>query len=298
MRYEKPPLATDQMIQKLNERKMVVGDVARAREILDSVNYYRLATYWHEHRITTDTGGHVFRPGTSLEQVFRTYEFDGELRALVFRSIEIFEVSLRKRLASHLALEYEPFAHLNPTLMKDRRQWADTVSRIHSEYVASNEEFARHHREKYGEHYLPPIWVTVELMTLGGLRHLFQNWAHRPDRQAIARLYGMDCAVFESLLQHLEMVRNICAHHSRLWNRNFTKIPKLPRNLQAQTPAGFNRDPESLPKIYNTLVLLDYVDEFVSKNQRLLSSVGQLLDAYPSVDPKQMGFPKMQSAAL
>lgn len=49
-------------------------------------------------------------------------------------------------------------------------------------------------------------------------------------RRAIAAAYGVDEQVLASWLRHLSLVRNICAHHSRLWNRDFTITPTLPRN--------------------------------------------------------------------
>lgn len=292
MKFDKVARTTQELVAGLVDRQMEVEDPAWAAELLDSINYYRLATYWFQYRVTDEHGHHTFRQGTSLKEIHRTYQFDGELRGLFFRSIESFEISLRKQLAAYLALKYDPFVHLDPTRMKERKRWADTISRVHSEYAASNEEFARHNRIKYGEYHLPAIWVTVELMTLGGLRHLFQNWAERGDRQAIAQLYGLEETVFNSLLEHLETVRNFCAHHSRLWNRHITKIPKIPRKLMAPLTANFNLHPQALPNVYNTIILLDYVDYFVSGEQKLFESVSKLLDSYPEIDPTQMGFPK------
>ena len=291
MKFEKEALSTEQLVATLVERQMNVGDHTWATSILDSINYYRLATYWYEYRITNASGEHTFRPGTSLAHVHRIYQFDSDLRGLLFRAIESFEVSFRKNFASHLALTYEPFVHLNPTFVKDRGRWANSISRIHSEYHASSEEFARHNKEKYGEYHLPAIWVTVELTTLGGLRHLYQNWANRADRQIIAQKYGLEEAVFDSLIEHLETIRNVCAHHSRLWNKHIAKKPKLPKKLMGTSTGAFNFDSKSLPKIYNTILLLDYVDYFISCKQTLMESVVQLLNLYPEVDRSQMGFP-------
>lgn len=292
MKFEKVALTTEQLVAGLQDRHMDVGDPLRASRLLDSINYYRMATYWYQYRITSDSGEHTFRPGTSLEAIYRIYLFDSELRGLFFKSIESFEISLRKQVASHLALKYDPFVHLDPTRTKDRKRWANTVSRVHGEYAASNEEFARHNKSKYGEYHLPAIWVTVELMTLGGLRHLFQNWADRSDRQAIAQRYGLEEPVFDSLLEHLETIRNVCAHHSRLWNRHITKGPKIPKKLVAPLTGEFNLRPHAVPNVYNTIILLDYVDYFVSGEQKLFESVSTLLDSYPEIDPTQMGFPQ------
>lgn len=291
MKFEKEALTTEQLVAGLAARNMDVGNHAWATRLLDSINYYRLATYWYQYRVTKESGEHTFQPGTSLQRIHRIYQFDSELRGLLFKSIESFEISFRKQLAAHLALKYDPFVHLDPTRMKDRKRWANTISRVHNEYAASNEEFARHNKTKYGEYHLPAIWVTVELMTLGGLRHLFQNWAERADRQAIAQCYGLEEPVFDSLIEHLEAIRNICAHHSRLWNRHITKGPKIPKKLSAPTTGQFNHRPQAVPNVYNTIILLDYVEHFISGEQLLFESVANLLDLYPEIEPTQMGFP-------
>ncbi len=118
------------------------------------------------------------------------------------------------------------------------------------------------------------------------------DWADRADRQAIAQRYGLEEPVFDSLLEHLETIRNFCAHHSRLWNRHVTKGPKIPKKLAAPLTANFNLHPQALPNVYNTIILLDYIDYFVSGEQKLFESVRKLLDSYPEIDPNQMGFPK------
>lgn len=292
MKFEKVALTTEQLVAGLQARHMEIGDPKWASHLLDSINYYRLTTYWYQYRITSDNGEHTFRPGTTLEAIHRIYLFDSALRGLFFQSIESFEISLRKQIAAHLALKYDPFVHLDPTRTKDRQRWANTISRVHAEYAASNEEFARHNKSKYGEYHLPAIWVNVELMTLGGLRHLYQNWGERADRQAIAHRFGLEERVFDSLLEHLETIRNFCAHHARLWNRHITKVPKLPKKLSAPLTGEFNLRPQALPNVYNTIILLDYVDHFVSGQPKLFERVCKLLESYPEIEPTQMGFPQ------
>lgn len=290
MLFEKEALTTEQLLDKLVERGLEVGDPDSALRVLSAINYYRLATYWYEHRITDAEGNHHFKPGTRLEQILDVYQFDSDLRTLVFKAIEDFEISLRQSLASRISLNYGPFAHLNPTFVKSREKWANTVTRIHSEYQASHEEFARHHLEKYGEYLLPPIWVSVELTTLGGLRHIFQNWSVRADRQAISSEFGMEEPVFDSWLEHLETVRNVCAHHARLWNRRFAKKPKLPNKLEFPISGEFNKDQKKLPHIYNTLVLLDYVNNKSLTGSHLLADVRTRLSQTPSIKLSRLGF--------
>ncbi len=52
--------------------------------------------------------------------------------------------------------------------------------------------------------------------------------AQDADRKAIARRLNLVAPLLESWLHTLTTIRNICAHHARLWNRELGIRPKLP----------------------------------------------------------------------
>jgi abortive infection bacteriophage resistance protein len=87
----------------------------------------------------------------------------------------------------------------------------------------------------------------------------YANLSTSADRNAIANVYGMDEINLVSFLHHLSTVRNICAHHSRLWNREFTFTFKLPKKRPKQLLQVLNFSPSTSKRIYNTLVMLDYL---------------------------------------
>ena len=86
------------------------------------------------------------------------------------------------------------------------------------EIERSRDTFIDHYRRKYLDPKLPPIWMVAEIMSLGQLSKWMGNLKLRTDRSAIAKPYGLDESVLVSLAHHLTYVRNICAHHGRLWN--------------------------------------------------------------------------------
>lgn len=293
MRFLKKPKLNNELLQGLIHRNLDVGDIDDAIRLLESVNYSRLASYWHDYRNSDSNGSFMFNSGTSLETIVRHYEFDRELRLIVFGAIERFEVQLRVAIASTLSTEYDdPFIHLNPTIMKDRSRWAATIARVHKEYASSTEDLARHHKAVYPEYFLPPIWVSVEMATFGGLRHLYQNLSRRADRQRISIRFGMNEGVFESWLAHIETVRNVCAHHARLWNRKFATKPKLPAKIYFGSQMEFNSEPSALSTIYNTILILDYVNRSQQSDRSLKSRVLRLIDDYSIIEASKMGFPE------
>ncbi len=283
MRFEKPPKTFDDQVDLLISRGMRIDDPKRARRYLSHLNYYRLAAYWlpFEQDHTT----HRFKPGVEFDLVLEHYIFDRKLRLLIMDAIERIEVSLRTRWAYHIAHSYGPHALLDQTLFKAKWPHTDNVNALRETIRRSSEVFIRHFN-KYDE-MLPPVWVVCEIMTLGQLSKWYANLKRGRDRNAIARGYGIDEVNLTSFLHHLSIVRNHCAHHARIWNREFTFSWKLPRKKPITLRRNFNWTDKR--RIYNTLVMLAYLMDSIGPNswkQRLYD----LFSKHPDVKDSVMGF--------
>ncbi|MFE3545221.1 Abi family protein [Nocardia sp. NPDC059177] len=233
---------------------MDVGDESVASARLLAIGYYRLSGYWYifrEHAPECGAGcdcgvrrGEAFVPGTTLDRVIELYEFDRKLRLLVLDGIERVEVALRMRLGYALG-EVGAFAHLDPAALEpafthvdegqpiaSRSHWlasehAKWLLNVRGEEERSKEDFVIHFKSKYG---MPlPIWVVTELMTFGSLVVLMDGLKPR-QKNAVAEMFGVfdaecdgDGAALGSWIAGLKYIRNICAHHGRLWNRNMVE---------------------------------------------------------------------------
>lgn len=130
-------------------------------------------------------------------------------------------------------------------------------------------------------------------MSLSQLSVWFDNLAHAADRVAIAQELIIDEQVLASFLHHLTFVRNVCAHHGRLWNREMTIAMKIPRR-PTEWATDFNTHAPKL--IYNTLVMLAHLVGKISPQSTWYSSVKTLISSYPDVALTAMGFrPDWQS---
>ncbi|UGT48860.1 Abi family protein [Nocardia asteroides] len=252
-----------------------------------AIGYYRLSGYWYifrEH--AADYGpirehdalrGDFFVDGTTFDQVVDLYEFDRRLRLIVLDGIERVEVALRMRLGYVLG-ETGAFAHLDPAALEpsftgfdehrpieSRSHWLGSehvkwLSRVRAEEDRSREDFVAHFKARYG---LPlPIWVVTELLTFGSLVTLVRG-TKRLQKNSIAELFGVfdaDCdgdgAALVSWIANLAYVRNICAHHGRLWNRNMVeqlgRLDGVPDLAHAAGPAPKSR-------IYSSLAVLAFL---------------------------------------
>lgn len=289
MQFKKPALSYEQQLQQLIDRGLVCADRSVALHYLSHLNYYRLGAYWLAFE--ADHGSHQFRPGSRFEDVLNLYIFDRELRLLVLDAIERLEVSVRTSWAYHLAHAHGPHAHLDPALFKpDHAKWGYSGERqaLEEEVRRSPEVFIRHFRNKYEEP-LPPVWATVELMTFGQLSRWSENLLRRGDRNAIAKPYALDESVFFSFLHHVSIIRNICAHHGRLWNRELTFKFRLPDRMPGLLVRSLNR--EEPRRIYNALATLAYLLDGLSPGHQWKQRLLGLVETH-RIDARLMGFPE------
>lgn len=285
--FNKPPLTIDQQIAQLADRGLAIPDRDRAAHYLVHLNYYRLRAYWLP--LEQDSKKHVFRPGANFEQALDLYVFDRKLRLLVLDAIERIEVSLRTQWAYYLAHAYGPHAYLDVSLFNNNNdKHSKSLASLTDEITRSDESFVRHYLSTYTHPPLPPIWAACELLSLGQLSRWYSALAKPADRQAIARCYRLDEKVLTSFFHHLTTVRNLCAHHSRVWNRHFVFTFKLPRR-PIDLVKYFN--PAAARNLYSTLVLIRYLLAIASPDARWEERLVALIDEHSAVDPGAMGFP-------
>lgn len=190
MKFSKPPLSIEAQVQHIKQRGLVIPDEARAAHYLSHLNYYRLRAYWLP--LEADSKQHAFNDGASFETALDFYVFDRKLRLLLLDAIERIEVSLRTQWSYHLALKYGSHAYLDPKLFRDQVKFTRALDALAEEVKRSDETFIRHYQQTYTDPALPPIWVVTEILTLGQLSRWYENLAQPSDRQAVARIYGLD----------------------------------------------------------------------------------------------------------
>ena len=282
--YTKEALPFVEQVALLKKRGMEIRDEAKAAFYLSHINYYRLTAYWLPFE--QDHSTHQFRPGTTFEEVLNLYIFDRELRLLVMDALERIEVSVRTQWAFHMGTNHGSHAHLDPTVALKPLQWASNLISLHDEVSRSCEVYISHFRDNYTEA-LPPVWVVCEVMTLGLLSRWYTNLRPMPTRRGIASYYSLDEGLLGSWLHHLTVVRNTCAHHACLWNRNLSIGAKTPRNPSLEITNAFQRKET---KFYNSLlIILHFMDRLSPESHWRQRLIDLILKHEIPVD--HMGFP-------
>ncbi|MEO6562315.1 MAG: Abi family protein [Nitrosospira sp.] len=294
MQYNKPPLRVMDQIALLKQRGMIFPDVGDAQQALAHINYYRLRPYWLPFEDFTRSakdqdGQHLFQTNTSFGTVLVYYAFDQRLKLLLMDAIERVEVSLRTHWAHELALRYGSHAYLKDKLFSNIERHSRCLAWLQDEVSRSHETFIRHYLDTYSHPKLPPIWAVCEVMSLGQLSQWLSNLKHRIDRQAIVHSLGFDERIICTFAHHLATVRNLCAHHSRVWNRKFTVRMKLPQ--QGVASANYFNSEES-QKVYNTLLMLTLLLNQISPGSTWKARVLKLIATMPAGTTAAMGYPE------
>lgn len=280
--FDKAPTTYAGQIELLRQRGMAIRDQAEAEFHLRHINFYRLSGYWRTFE--SDPVTHRFRPGTDFTKVLNLYALDRELRLLALDAVERVEVSVRCQWAYQMAHRHGPHAHLDSALARRRDRWERNCDKLADETNRSHEIFIRHYKNTYEA---LPVWVVCEVMSLGQLSRWYASLKPMRTRRNIADVYGIDEHMLQSWLHHFAHLRNICAHHSRLWNRVFTITPCLPRHKPAGLVSQCRRNSR---KPYNTLLILLYLMDCIVPGHHWRTRLKAWLSRM-GTDTAAMGFP-------
>lgn len=232
MLYNKPHLTFDKQLERLTERGLAVRNEEQAMVSLETIGYYRLSGYWYAwRRVAKDSGGHPYRedkfmPGHAFEDAVALYSFDRRLRLLLLDALERIEIALRIRIA-HVAGVAGPLAYLDRVNLGSNADKYRTGAELSNfdEFNKRNDELLRQSKEVFAKHVkakyesVAPIWIATELWDFGQLSNYYAIMKPE-DQSQVARAFGIPKKeILVNWIQCLNYVRNLCAHHGRLYRR-------------------------------------------------------------------------------
>ena len=283
--YLKSHLSYQAQVSLLKSRGLKFADENKALHLLENISYYRLSGYWYP--FLADKQNHIFKPEADFETGFNLYNFDRELRKLMISELEKIEIAVRTRMAYVLSTAHNPFWIEDNTLFANQQVYRSTVSKIREEFDRSDEEFIIAFKSKYSNP-LPPSFILLEITSFGTLSRLYDNLNPGKSRKEIANMFGLSDKVFASWLHSLVYIRNVCAHHARIWNRWLRVQPLFPKKAAntwiMDQQVGNNR-------LFFALSMIIYLLNIVNPNHTFKQKLENLFKKYPNVDRKAMGFP-------
>ena len=290
MEYNKLPYSYDEQASNLLS-KGLLSDKQELLDRLKRVSYFRLNAYFYPFKDKTTRN---FKYPISLDKIWKHYTFDRQLRLIVLDAVERVEVAIRSQLLHIFAHRYGTFGYLQVENLPFINSYSEDgyknwISSLKNETVRSREDFIRHFRNRYGDtHDLPPVWTLAEIMSYGDMLRFF-NGVENNIRQEIAAEYKVSDKVLASWLKAIGAVRNICAHHGRLFNKRLGVKPLIP--YKNRYPRWYDPFTIDKSKIVSVLTILNYMLDIVAPTSSWSQRFVKLMDDYRDVPQQWMGFP-------
>ena len=284
--YTKAALTYAQQLQQLKDRGLNISNEEHFLHLLEVKSYYRLSGYWYP--LLKDKEEHYFKDGASFDTAYKIYCFDRELRHFVLSELEKIEVAIRAKMIYILSHKHGPFWYDNNELFRNAEKHDRLVEKLKIEYDRSDEEFILAFRKKYSNP-LPSSWMLMEVTSFGSLSVMYSNLKPGLVKREIAKEFGLADSVFSSWIHSIVYMRNVCAHHSRLWNRVMSIQPYMPRRTYNQWLISKDVPNNST---YFILSMLVYLMNCIKHENDVVERLKKLLTNYPNIHPFAMGFPE------
>lgn len=306
MKYAKPWLSVEDQIESLARRGLKVGDRREAGELLREVGYYRLTGYLYPFRESEDDVDDrgrdrrrilsTFRPGSCIRDAADLLNFGRRLRLLVLEAVERIEIALRMRLGHSLgrtsAFAHEDISSFVPSFTETRTgEGGEVLSSPHDAWLLrvrerqsnSDEAFVTHFRVTYDDRM--PIWAVTEILELGQVSQLYGGLRNDIATEIAVALGVPTKRLMQSWIATLNYVRNVAAHHARLFNRKLVIAPKRPKGDVVPLLAHLSH--EDAPKqlgSYNALAVMAQLLDVVRPGREWALRMAALLRSFPATE--------------
>lgn len=298
--YLKPYKNPRELVNKLASQGLQVSNKKNAEVVIFRENYFRFKAYIIPF---FDNTKDQFHAGTSFDDVYQLYCADQKLRDFLMPLLARLEVRIRATVDNVITgITHDPFWHLNHEYFKDFRDVERALSKAQQRFNVGKQEFVVHYRTKYytkrswAHKCTPPFWIISEIFTLEQLLSIckslkenhpkFSISAGRNELEKVALPFGLTS--YSNLITNLNCIlelRNLCAHHSRLWNRNLLAPAGLKNKMSVRA---------SIPnRLYSQLVMLRILCKSQGINDGIENFMVNIFGVVPVFvrDMGSMGFP-------
>lgn len=220
----------EELLEHWKTKNLIISDTDKVLDIIVKHNYYRLSGYAKSKCFYTKE--HAFIKGTSFDDIYNLYLFDGELRSLVLKLTEEIELNFRSYIAYYIADNFGPLGYLNSTNFfnsDDHKDFKNIVKSKVNKY--KNKPFVKWNTEHHGSDL--SIWILVEILSFTNLSLLYSNLIETDRKKIIFNNYSSKAVTANATfvrdwIHSICDVRNICAHYEKLFNLSSIsfKMPK------------------------------------------------------------------------
>lgn len=272
-------LSVPEQIENLKALNLAISDEKFAANFLNDVSYFRFVK---AYSIGLKPKNGNYYDGVTFEQLVELYLFNANFRQLLFAQIEKVEINLRCRLSNYFSVTYGVLGYKDSQNFANKAYHTAFLQEIQNEINRNKRApFIKNFRNNY-ENGNIPFYELIEIFSFGTLSKFFKNMKNS-DKKQIASTYKISYIYFESWIESIAYVRNLCAHYGRLYNAKLTKTPKLYQQERSNGVANI--------RIFGVLCCLKYLLPSDRHWIEFIDTIELLFEKYPHVQKQTMGFP-------
>lgn len=276
----------EEQLEILRSRGLTINDESQARTFLLYNNYYRISGY-----SLTLRKNDVFSKSATFQNIVDIYNFDHEFRHIILQYLEVIEVQMKSIYAYEFTKIHGSIGYLDSAFFSNIIKHKEILDK------ANQQKKQRLPHEAYLKHFINelqqdiPLWAYVDLLTISDISFLY-SISEQTVKNAVARKFGLKmskgASILGSYMHSMTIIRNLCAHGSRIYNRLFEQKPslnKMEKTLLIKDSSG-NIDNAHF---YGFLLIMKRmlpVDEF----NEMKNSIITLTHKYPFVRMDYYGF--------
>ena len=274
------------------ERGLIVDDEDKTKHYLHQIGYYRLCGYTLPFQKGGDGNDrHEFKHPVNFNTILDRYVFDRKLRLLLLDAIERIEVSIRASLSNSIAQNHSPHWYLNPALFNAEHNFDAMINEVQrqighkaktKEQLDKRDVYIQHYYDTYYSPEMPPSWMVFEAISFGAISRIFEG-LYKSETGKLCVPLKVNHDTLSSWMHAISYVRNLCAHHKRVWNKQLTIKPAIARKHKEKFQGN--------ERIYSIMVVVQILLDQVAPDNTWAERLSELLEEHPNVPLVNMGIP-------
>ena len=283
---EKTFKTIDEQIELLRSRGLIIDDEIKAKDFLLRNNYYRISGY-----SLTLRKNDVFSNNSTFQNIEDIYSFDLELRHIILRYLEVIEVNMKSIYAHEFTRLHGADGYLDSGFFTDEAKHKEIIEK------SEQQKKQRLNYEAYLKHFVLdlksdiPLWAYVDLFTFSDISFLY-SISQEDVKEAVAHAFGLNmpkCTKILGRYMHsMTIIRNLCAHGNRIYNRLFEQKPSL--NNSDKKLLRINHDGTiDNAHLYGFILIMRRIlpsNDFIEMKDSIIN----LTKKYPFVSMRYYGF--------
>ncbi|MDE5539089.1 MAG: Abi family protein [Bacilli bacterium] len=292
----------EEQIEILRNKNLIIDDEEYVKNILLRENYFFINGY--RFLFIKSLHNRTFIEGTNFRELYALFNFDRQLRNILFKNILILENNIKSIISYELSRKYgfKEKRYLNPNNFtkdpKRTRQVNDLLKKIKRQMIVNGGQHTatKHYQMNYG---YTPLWIVVKVLSFGIVGELY-TILKSDDQKNIADIFNVEV---ESLLVYLPIIanyRNLCAHEDICYEHKTQKeIPLTKYHEQLNIPKMNGEYIYGINDLFALIIILKRLlskDDFHSMLSEISYELSYLEGRLQSINVDKvldrMGFPK------